>query len=271
MRYTLGLIALASACGRIGFAPADGPDGASPVDDANTIDAVIAVPDYCALLPALASLPVLDGVLEPGLVLAQLTPAGWTSGLSPVPAQPANVTAAFAFAWRPDGIYALIEVHDPDRYPSPMAGSPFCGDGIELDVDGDGMFAAPPSYDRPGTRQFVASAPPDAVSTINSGYAFEMTTPVGAWSSGFVEVPTPDGYRLEAMIGAAELGVPVNLAGGGRIGIDVAINVSVPDGVSRPAGNCMPNLRLGQYSWHVTTPVDWPFHNVLAFCTPALE
>jgi hypothetical protein len=179
---------------------------------------------------------------------------------------PAGVAARHAVGWRPDGLYFYVEVDDPAVFPSvATSGSLWCGDGPEIYVDSDGMIATP-AYDDPGARQFVARAaqPP-------MGDVYVTNTLLGPWSGDFVVVPRAGGYALEAFVRAEDLGLGTwTLTEGGRVGFDLAINVSTEDGSMPDCGS-----RLGQFFLRMATSgTDACFHrpycNATAFCAPVL-
>jgi hypothetical protein len=238
-------------------APTLPPDAASP-------DAAPA-PDYCAVIPPLAAPAVIDGKLDPGQRLRPWVPVAWT-GTTPLPD---NVNAAYAVAWRPEGLYFFVDVTDPDRIAETMQPNFHCGDSVELYVDSDGAFATPTKYDPQGTRQFVIGAPTRLATPRQVGAVWEGTTPRGPFTStSFVASPTANGYSVEAFIIAGDLNLKTwNLSAGQAVGIDLAHNVSKP----LPSGVACDN-RLGQYFVRDSAldPIPLPFINTAAFCTAKL-
>ncbi|HVU04520.1 MAG TPA: sugar-binding protein [Polyangiaceae bacterium] len=232
-------------------------DGCVPVGPA---------PEYCSTIPALRAPPVIDGALDCGLSLRPLVAQGWTAP-SPVPSE---VSATYAVGYRPDGLYFYVVVVDPTRIP-PIAGDEaWRGDGVELYVDADGVFTAPPDFDDPGTRQVEIAAPVDAVTPSARAQLYVWMGARSDWtSSNFIALPTSTGYVVEAFVGAAELGVSTwKLSPGARVGMDLAINVSDPTTSAYDAND---GYRLGQYFLRVTTGSNPPpFSNVDAFCLPTL-
>ncbi|MCC7537844.1 MAG: hypothetical protein IT379_16590 [Deltaproteobacteria bacterium] len=250
--------------------PPPPPDVGPPPRDAGPCGPPPATAAYCTALPRLGSAPVIDGILECGLALSTLEPAGWTAS-DPIPA---GTVARFAYAWRPDGIYAFVDVDDPRRTPAETRDEVWCGAGAEIHIDADGTYAAAPFYDDPGTRQFIATAPTDDTSPSMRGTVYwtdDGTHVVGPWSRGFVVVPRPGGYSLEAFVAAADLALATwTLAPGGRVGIDLAINVAAERGEPSDCGH-----RLGQFFLKVHDETDsWceglPHCDVRAFCNPTL-
>jgi len=242
---------------------------ASPSDARADADGCVSrgpAPDYCSAIPALGAPPVIDGVLDCGLSLRPLVPQGWT-GPSPLPS---DVSATYAVGYRPDGLYFYVVVVDPTRIPPRLGDEAWRGDGIELYVDADGVFTAPPAFDDPGTRQAEITAPVDAVTPSTRAQLYVWMGARSDWTSpNFIAVPTPTGYAVEAFVAAAELGLATwKLSAGARVGMDLAINVSDP---STSAYDPNDGYRLGQYFLRVTTGSNPPpFSNVDAFCLPTL-
>ncbi len=282
IRATVGIahVALVTtllpACGRIGYDPLDqsGRDAGLAPDAGATPDAG-AAPDYCAELPALAAVPVIDGQLDPGLVLRPLTPVAWTGA----GVLPAGQHAAYAAAWRPDGLYIYVEVVDPDRVPAAPGQFRWCGDGVELYVDADGSYASPPAYDDPGTRQLIVGAPADAITAVHGGEAWcpscGDTVPRDRSGSAFISVPRADGYAFEAHVLATDLDQFLWTPGAGEaLGIDLAVNVSasLPTGLPCISDGSSAGSRVGSYYLRVSAnaPV-FPYDTVDAFCTPTLR
>lgn len=263
------------------------PDDAASatLDAADTSDAAmadaapsctpLASHDYCTTLPALPEAPQLDGVLDCGPPLIDITPSGWNS----TQAMPADNKARYAAAWRPDGIYVYVEVDDPVRLPALASDvDPWCGDGVELYADADGKFYSAPDYDDPGTMQFLAAAPAQVAGTalaVDALYHTRSDARAHDWAvSRHVVVPRDNGYALEAFITAADLELSgLSLASGGSVGLDIAINVSIASATSPKVG-C--GNYMGQYYLRVSrancnSDNCRPYSNVAAFCTPTLE
>jgi hypothetical protein len=287
-------------CGRLGYgapqadgaaledgsdAEAPGPDGTSLLpDDGSDKEGIDAAPpctattglDYCAALPALSAVPVIDGQLDCGLELRPLpvTAATWDGALADFPP---DHEAHFAVAWRADGLYFFVDVRDPSRLPAASGHYAWCGDGVELYVDDDGVYAAPPRYDNPGTRQLILVAPADDVTPSRTARIFWNGEGNVPWTStDFIAVPTPEGYAVEAFVRAEDLGLAQwSLAEGGRVGMDLGWNVSHPEPTGAPCvhGGATGN-RLGQLFLRVAgqgaSPDDYPYLNVAAFCAPEL-
>jgi hypothetical protein len=255
------------------------PDAAAARDASVAPDAAVgctpsAARDYCLRLPALAQPQVIDGELDCGPTLIDLPANGWTSSQS----MPSDNHARYAAAWRPDGLYFYVEVDDPLRLPALASDvDPWCGDGVELYADADGMFGSAPDYDDPGTIQLLAVAPardPSTPLAVDARYHTRSALRAGDWAtSRHVMVPRAGGYALEAFIAAADLELSSwRLAAGGTVGFDIAINVSVA--VENQQVDC--GSYLGQYDLRVSrTPCTSencrPSTNVAAFCAPLLE
>jgi hypothetical protein len=223
----------------------------------------------CGSIPALASAPAIDGKLEPGLALYSWLDAG-ASGV------PSGISASFSLAWRPDGLYFFAAVTDPTRDPAAPGALTYCGDGVELEVDDDGVIDHPPGYDLPGTMQLVMAAPSDDVTPARRGQRFVFpgtstdSTDLGAWTSPrFIAVPTANGYAVEALVVAADLDLGSwALAPGGKIGWDVSLNIGGPE----DAGIDACTTRSQQVHFHVAASgaCTAPYCNASALCAPTL-
>ncbi len=224
--------------------------------------------DYCATLPLLPAPPDIDGTLDCGVSLRDLTPIGWTD------ASPPDATAQYAVAWRPDGLYFFVRVLDPSLVPAEPSEFSWQGDEVELYMDSDGTYAAPPAYDNPGARQITIAAPPDAQSSAARAQLwFPGALGTTDWSStAFRAYGTPDGYVVEAFVTGPDLGLStLTLAEGGRVGMDLSIGVSYPADRGADAGGS--GNRLGQYYLRVADPDAGggvPPFDPRAFCSPTL-
>lgn len=284
--WPFAVVALVAGCGRLGFEPLDAGEGAldapgidAPADapdapDTPPVDApdagCVALPgDLCTTVPRLAAPPTLDGRLEPCLALSAVPEVAWTdTGTS-------DVTARAATAWRSDLLYVYVEVDDPSLHPAGMTDDAYCGDGVEVYVDDDGTYAAAPDYDVPGTSQLIVAAP------VNES---AVSTQASRWAAGAGELPwpgrrmvmrgRPGGYALELLVDANALGLSSwTLAAGGRVGFDLSINVSTPDGSpTTDPSDC--GSRLGQFFLAATVDATGcgglPFCDVRVFCRPTL-
>lgn len=231
--------------------------------------------DFCEQLPALPEEPVLDGELDCGPALRELPRRGWTGARE----LPDSARARYAVAWRTDGLYFYVEVDDAERLPATqLDGKPWCGDGVELYADSDARFGSAPDYDDPGTMQLLAAAPPRDVSQPRAPdvrFHTRSEADLGAWSAARHGTWARDGgYVLEGFVTAADLGLPAwSLAPDARVGLDVAIDVSVPAADQMSQADC--GFRAGQYflrtaSEPCTVEDCRPYKNVAAFCTPVL-
>lgn len=242
--------------------------------DAGAQDAprVAARYDYCTEIPPLAEAPQLDGLVDQALPLAPIPESFWHAedgGSTPLPDA---FSASFAAAWRPDGLYVVFDVTDPDRVPAPVDQPVWHGDGVEVYVDDDGRFADPVEYDDPGTRHLLYGEATGGA----SGVRVERTPRVNMlsvpWPSGRARhVVRQGGYIVEAFVAAADLDLPAwQLSAGQSIGFDVSINVSFPAPIVGQA-----NLRLGSYALRVDEsrriPESFPFNTTRAFCLPLLR
>lgn len=276
---TYSLLVLAAGCGRLGFDVVDaGADATfdAPFDadldatydgsiDFGTFDAGPPV-GPCVAMPRLPTAPVIDGVLEPGLTLVDVPPVKWE------PAQtapmPADHSARYAVAWRPDGIYFYVEVTDPTLQPPLTRQDDYCGDGVELYVDDDGRFTTPMMYDAMGTRQFIITSPATATTPAMRASIYRQGTLLGNWtSSRFGAFPRTGGYAVEALVVAADLGL-ATWSPSGQVGFDLAFNVSGM--VSSP--RC--SWRLGQYFLRALPGPPCtgdPFCETTPFCLPTLS
>lgn len=248
---------------------AAGSDAATADDSGPPRCVATPVADYCSDVPAMSIHPVIDGVVDCDLPLRTVTPVGW-SGTDPIPA---GISARYAIGWRPEGLYVFVEVTDATREPAGAMDDSFCGDAVELYVDSDAMYRAPPEYDDPGSRQFVVVAPANDTTPSTRGVVYRYPLMVGPWASTrFGAYPRAGGYTVEAIIGPTDLGMPTagwTPAAGQRLGFDLAVNVG------GPRGKAWCSARLGQYFLHLApSPVRCdgrPYCDVLAFCTPQLR
>jgi hypothetical protein len=239
-----------------------GPGDASIIADAGTLRLA-----SCDELPPLATPPTLDGQLEPGLGLQPVQPAHWTGPGS----VPAGQTLFFAAAWLPHGLYFYLQVEDPDRNPADGSTEPWQGDGVEVYVDHDAVSSDAGSFDDPGTRQLIFTAPPDDVQPGERAEAY--LPPAGrvaaVAAADWIMRPTTTGYALELSVSAQDLGLSSwTLMEGAQVGFDLAHNISAPPGEAGVQGN-----RIGQYFLRVgpeTSPAFYPFQNSGVFCTPTL-
>jgi hypothetical protein len=241
-------------------ASADASEG-----DASAVPSVLI---RCDQVPALGAAPVIDGVLEPGLTLLR-----WLDdGASNVPA---GIVATVAVAYRPDGLYFFVNVEDPTRDPAPAADLAYCGDSVELFVDGDGTLQAPPAYDDPGTIQLIAAAPVDAVTPSHRGERFRYSTSLGmgvdkgAWAGNFIVVPTARGYAVEALVVARDLDLATwALAPGGKIGWNLSLNIGGPEDAGIDA--CTTRSQQIHLRQAASGACTAPYCNASSFCTPTL-
>jgi hypothetical protein len=236
------------------------PDGAPRCAPLASVPA-----DPCLALPPLGLPPLLDGVTDCSLPARSIPPLAWTGAL------PSDTTAAFTAAWRPDGLYFRIDVTDPLIVAPAPGAAMWQGDGVEIYVDSDGVFQSPPLYDQPGTRQFIVAAPSFAGEPPRTEvYVDTVRQSPPQWQTAQLFVALrAGGYVVEAVVTPADLGVPgTTWSAGGRIGFDLAVNVSYPDAVTTSGSG----HRLGQFFFRgdMGDGGVLPFGNVSAFCSPLL-
>ena len=247
-----------------------GSDASDAAPDAPACTAVVpAGNDYCTSVPFLPQPPVIDGKVDCGLPLVDVVPVGWGG------ASPPDATAQYAVAWRPDGLYFFVRMHDPTLVPAEPSESTWEGDAVELYMDSDGKYADPPAYDNPGTRQITVAAPPNAQSSVARAQLWYTGSVTGAvWTSTqFRAYGTADGYVVEAFVTGPDLGFTSSLAlaAGGQVGMDLAIDVGYPTDQGPDAGGF--GNRLGEYYLRVASPDAGggiPPFDPRAFCVPAL-
>jgi len=250
-------------------------DAASPLDAGRDAGGLpdAAVPedgDFCEDVFVLPQRPLIDGTLEAGLTLRRLPQLGWTGPR----ALPADREAFYAVAYHADGIYVFVSVTDSTRLVWPNLMEDYCGDGVEIYLDTDGVFGAAPDYDAPGTVQFVVAAPVDDTPSARGSRWSWPPTALGTWDSPDIRaVRTDDGYDVEVLIAGADLELPGwTPTGGSDIGLAVAVNVA--EVADDPEADC--GHRLGQFFNRVTeTPRDgwcyYPYCTTDAFCVAPLQ
>jgi hypothetical protein len=251
----------ASAGGRGGTtldASRSRPD-AAPFDAAPACTLVpLTLTDWCTEIPELAAAPVIDGALDCPLALRSVVPLGFAGTGTP------DAVVDYAIAWFVGGLYFYVAVHDPVVVPAAPADPVWEGDAVELFVDDDGAYTSAPLFDAVGTRQFVVGAPPSARAAV---YSQGAGANVPWTSTAFAARSTSDGYAVEALVSAADLGRATwTLASRANVGFDLAIDASYPTATQTGAEG----HRLGQYFLHLATGVTEPYRNVAAFCNPKL-
>jgi hypothetical protein len=224
----------------------------------------------CQRVVALPSTPLIDGQLEPNLTLHPWFEAGSTE-------VPAGIQVRVTLAHRPDGLYFFADVEDPTRDPAPQDALTYCGDGLELFVDDDGMVQNPPGYDLPGTMQLIIAAPGDDMTPARRGQRFVFpgtssdSTDLGDWASGnFIAVPTTRGYAIEAFVVASDLDLATwALAPGAQIGWNMSLNIGGPQDPGIDA--C--TTRSQQVHFHLASSGSCtaPYCNASALCAPTLS
>jgi hypothetical protein len=247
---------------------AAGRDGGADAADAMCTPVTPTTLDDCTTLVPLPAAPVIDGVLDCGVPLWPMPLLGWTGpGVLPPTAR-----TKLGAAWRPDGLYLFVRVTGlgPTRYPAPSGTHSFCGDAVELYVDDDGAYSVPTQYDNPGTIQLIAAAPSNSMTTETAGEMWRGGTGyIAPWTGKYVAVRTSDGFDIEALVVAADLGIASwSLAPGSHVGLDVAVDLGDP---TMPATSCP---RLGQFIMQPPDPEAGGCNkaacNTSAFCAPVL-
>jgi hypothetical protein len=219
--------------------------------------------DFCSTLPQLPAVPRIDGAIECGLMLRPLEPLGW-NGAGPMPAK----TASYAAAWRPEGLYIYVHVAEQPVASHPDNQPIYCGDAVELYVDGQGTADDDAGTYGMGTMQFVIAAPSPNASM--EAARFSNGVPQGAWvSNDFHTSATPDGYSVEALITAADLGLWQWMPSD-RLRFSIAIDVAGTAGDA----NLHCGLQAGQYFLKVSEATldckGEPWCDVRAFCSAGL-
>lgn len=243
------------------------PDAAGGTGGAASVQSVLV---RCDEVEPLENAPVVDGVMEPNLTLLR-----WLDESEPE--LPRGMQVDVALAYRPNGVYFFFDIEDPTLNPAPLDALSYCGDGVELYLDDDGVIQAPPAYDSPGTMQFIVAGPPDAATPAHRGQRFTFpnapsgdSIDLGEWtSSAFVAVATSRGYAIEAFVVASDLDLDAwTLAPGGKIGWNMSFNIGGP----QPAGIDACTTRNQQFHFRrassgTCTP---PYCNASALCNPTL-
>ncbi len=226
--------------------------------------------DFCSGLPALGSAPIIDGLSDSSFALRALPRDTWREPKNPLPS---SEGAEYLLGWVPGGIYFYVQVLTPDVRPSP--GEPlWCGDAVHLFLDGDGRFASPPSYDTPGTRQFIVPAPEGASpNTTRAGATGAPGSAFEAWRAPrFGAFLRDGGYSVEALITPSDLGAPLELVAGSQVGFSLSISVSGVRLVPNAGDPVCEGLRLGDFALALGDGACVSPHcNVDAFCSPTLE
>jgi hypothetical protein len=230
---------------------------------------------YCEKIQMLPSDPVIDGQVDAGLPLQFVQPMAFrvhADNPDPYKTFPPGVTLDVAVAWRPNGLYFFFRIVDPDYNPAPDGQAEWGGDGAEIYVDHDAVFAPAGAYDDPGTNSFIFEGPPDDADVGGASGRYIPYTRVGDFGGQWLSQKTVDGYVVEAFIAAADLGLADwSIGAGSSLAFDVGHNVSFPPGTTSPDFN-----RLGQYFLRAADPLagveaDYPFFNSALFCVPEVS
>jgi hypothetical protein len=243
--------------------------------DAGAMCAVSTVVDYCSAIPPLPAPPVIDGILDGGPALVPVVPVDW-SGPSPLPAFPPGNSSELAAAWRPDGLYVFIAVTTPAYFPADVGSPIYYGAGVEIFVDSDAIYPNAPTYNNPGTIQFIVPAPPSTTTVGTRADGLRNSVDFETWTSTmFAVYPTPTGFAFEGFVVAADLGLTSwPLATGSTIGFDIAVDVSYTTAAETGAQG----HRVGQYFFHIAPPpvgdaaaIGLPYQDPRSFCAPTLS
>ena len=235
-----------------------GASAATPTTCVQSADA-----DFCSKLPQLPAVPSIDGVMECGLALRPLEPLGW-NGAGPMPAKSGELRGRVAT----EGLYIYVHVATQPVASHPTDQPLYCGDAVELYVDGQGAADDDAGMYGMGTMQFVIAAP--SASASMDAARFSNGVPQGAWiSNDFHTSSTPDGYNVEALFTAADLGL-WQWTPSDRIRFSIAIDVA---GAAGDADlHC--GLQAGQYFLKVSDATPGckgePWCDVRAFCSAGL-
>lgn len=233
------------------------PPRSTPAADAGAVDRA-----SCESVPALATTPLIDGQLEPGLALWP-----WTDALAGVPE---GASASVVVAHHTNGLYFFADVHDQSSDPAPVGTFSYCGDAVELYVDDDGIIQMPPAYDDPGTMQFVIARPSANAAAGRRAQRFRGTVLLGDWTAdGFIAVTTATGYAVEAFVTASDLGlVSWSPSSGGSVGWSFSWDLGgAPE---PPPESCA--TRLAQYHLRTVDSAECPepYCNAAALCRAVL-
>jgi len=221
--------------------------------------------DYCSLLPEIPTVPVIDGMLECGLELIPFVPVAW-NGSEPLP----SIQAQYAAGWRADGLYVYVVVSGAPVHPHPASEPIYCGDAVEIYVDGQADEEDAGAYEGAGTMQFVIAAP-GAVDAPIDAWRFANGQPQGAWISKTLRATRlADGYAIEALITGPDIGL-WEWAPKEQLSFGLAVDVSgPPDSAGLRCG-----LQRGQFFLRVAAPSSAcsgePWCDVRAFCDAKLE
>jgi len=256
--------ATAAVSGSAGPPSSPPPTAASERTDSEPECTPLTAADPCERLPRLPRTPNVDGLLECGLTLTPLT-AALQRGAAPAPQRAVQYAAAYSDA----GLYLYVAVqglpitpHAPDQ---PL----FCGDAVELFVDADGALDPQGNYDSTGTMQFVVAAPSAPAADIEAG-KFMQGKSFGPWvSSALRAFATPEGYVVEASIGAADLGL-WSWQPAGQLGFDLAIDFAAAGEPADPICSTARSQQFLRLAAESPPCAGQPWCDTRAFCVPQL-
>lgn len=166
--------------------------------------------------------------------------------------------------WMADGVYFFVAVEDRTNGPPPMGADDYCGDGVELYLDWDGLSPRAPQFDDPGTRQLIIPGVFGAGARSTRATLYTPGINLGPWSSSrFGAFANSTGYVVEAFVTGRDLGLPASATISTQISFDISINVSRDPPSADPCGG-----RLGQYLLRALgqDSTQHPYLNAGAFC-----
>jgi hypothetical protein len=213
----------------------------------------------CERLPRLKRAPDLDGELECGLSLLAL----------PAAAGAAERTVRYAAAYSDAGLYLFVRVQGATVTPHASDQPLFCGDAVELFVDADGALAPSGSYESSGTMQFVVAAPRLNAPGIEAA-KFMQGKPFGPWVSTALKVAAfADGYAVEALINAADLGL-WSWQPAGKLGFDLAVDFAAAGAAADPLCSSARTQTFLRLAPEEPPCAGQPWCDTRAFCLPQL-
>ena len=235
----------------------------SPAVDPSSVEPVacaqLASDSPCERLPRLTRTPNVDGELDCGLSLVTL----------PAAAGATERFVHYAAAYSDAGLYLFVRVQGAPATPHAPDQALFCGDAVELFVDADGVLDPLGSYESTGTLQFVVAAPRPSGGGIEAA-KFLQGKPFGPWISTALKVATfADGYAVEALISAADLGLwswrPV-----GQLGFDVAVDFALSGAALDPTCSSARTQTFLRLASREPPCAGQPWCDTRSFCVPQL-
>ena len=184
-------------------------------------------------------------------------------------AAPPERTVRYAAAFGDEGLYLYVAVQGLPTTPHAPDQPLFCGDAVELFVDADGVLDPQGSYESTGTMQFVVAAPGAMGVGMEAG-KFMQGKPFGPWVSNALKVlSTQDGYAVEALISAADLGLwswqPMR-----QLGFDLAVDFAAAGAPLDPICSSARSQRFLKLASEAPPCAGQPWCDTRAFCVPQL-